>query len=44
MYNPAELKRSGVLLGKLEAATGEAKQAGRMEADEKKSIGVISFY
>ncbi|MBM4763121.1 AAA domain-containing protein [Bacillus sp. B15-48] len=44
LYNPAELKKIGELLTELNAATAEAKQAGRMEADEKKSIGVISFY
>ncbi|WP_077247738.1 DEAD/DEAH box helicase [Bacillus sp. FJAT-27225] len=44
LYNPAELKRIGELLIELNQATAEAKQAGRMEPDEKKSIGVISFY
>ncbi|WML50506.1 AAA domain-containing protein [Neobacillus sp. PS3-34] len=44
LYNPAELKRIGELLMEMDAAAGEAKQAGRMEADEKKSIGVISYY
>ncbi|MFC0470148.1 DEAD/DEAH box helicase [Halalkalibacter kiskunsagensis] len=44
LYNPAELRRIGELLKELDQATAEAKQAGRMNADEKKSIGVISFY
>lgn len=44
LYNPAELNRIGELLMELDAAAAEAKQAGRMAADEKKSIGVISFY
>ncbi|SEM51553.1 Superfamily I DNA and/or RNA helicase [Mesobacillus persicus] len=44
LYNPAELKTMAELLKELDEATAEAKQAGRMEADEKKSIGVISFY
>ncbi|GAM15734.1 DEAD/DEAH box helicase [Mesobacillus selenatarsenatis] len=44
LYNPAELKRIGELLKELNEASAEAKQAGRMEINEKKSIGVISFY
>lgn len=44
LYNPAELKQIGVLLKELDEAAAEAKQAGRMGADERKSIGVISFY
>lgn len=44
LYNPAELKRIGELLTELDAAVALAKQEGRMKADEKKSIGVISFY
>lgn len=44
LYNPAELKRVAELLKELDEATAEAKQSGRMGADEKKSIGVISFY
>lgn len=44
LYNPAELRKIGALLKELDEATALAKQAGRMEADEKKSIGVISFY
>jgi superfamily I DNA and/or RNA helicase len=44
LYNPAELKQIGELLKELDEAVALAKQEGRMEADEKKSIGVISFY
>lgn len=44
LYNPAELRRIGDLLKELDAAAALAKQEGRMEANEKKSIGVISFY
>ncbi len=44
LYNPAELKRIGSLLKELDVAAAQAKQEGRMEANEKKSIGVISFY
>ncbi|WP_053600467.1 DEAD/DEAH box helicase [Bacillus sp. FJAT-18017] len=44
LYNPAELKRIGELLKELNDAAAGAKMAGRMGADEKKSIGVISFY
>jgi hypothetical protein len=44
LYNPAELKQIGELLKELNEAVEVAKQAGRMEANEKKSIGVISFY
>jgi superfamily I DNA and/or RNA helicase len=44
LYNPAELKRIGALLKELNEAVEEAKQAGRMKAGEKKSVGVISFY
>ncbi|MCL6572661.1 MAG: AAA family ATPase [Bacillus sp. (in: Bacteria)] len=44
LYNPAELRRIGSLLKELDEAAAQAKQAGRMEASEKKSIGVISFY
>ncbi|WP_174727265.1 DEAD/DEAH box helicase [Mesobacillus harenae] len=44
LFNPAELKRIGELLKELDDAAAEAKQAGRMEANQKKSIGVISFY
>ncbi|MDT8860158.1 AAA domain-containing protein [Alkalihalobacillus sp. MEB130] len=44
LFNPAELKRIEELLKELDTATAQAKQAGRMKADEKKSIGVISFY
>ncbi|MFL6560517.1 MAG: DEAD/DEAH box helicase, partial [Bacillus sp. (in: firmicutes)] len=44
LYNSAELRKVGALLKELDVAAAQAKQAGRMEADEKKSIGVISFY
>ncbi len=44
LFNSAELKRIEELLKELDQATAEAKQAGRMKQDEKKSIGVISFY
>ncbi|WP_253701863.1 ATP-binding protein [Bacillus sp. FJAT-27445] len=44
LYNPAELKRIGELLLELNQATAEAKRAGRMGLEEKKSVGVISFY
>ncbi|OMP65936.1 DEAD/DEAH box helicase [Domibacillus epiphyticus] len=44
LYNPAELREIGALLKELDEASAQAKEAGRMKADEKKSIGVISFY
>lgn len=44
LYNPAELKRIGELLKELDDASAEAKRSGRMDTNEKKSIGVISFY
>lgn len=44
LFNPAELERIGDLLKELDEAVAEAKKAGRMEEDEKKSVGVISFY
>ncbi|MHC0039424.1 DEAD/DEAH box helicase [Pseudoneobacillus sp. C159] len=44
LYNQAELKRIAELLTELDEAVSAAKQARRMSADEKKSIGVISFY
>jgi superfamily I DNA and/or RNA helicase len=44
LYNPSELKRIGELLKELDEAVALAKQEGRIEAHEKKSIGVISFY
>ena len=44
LYNPAELQEISSLLIELDAAMGEAKQAGRIAADEQKSVGVISFY
>ncbi|RKL65420.1 ATP-dependent helicase [Salipaludibacillus neizhouensis] len=44
LYNSAELRRIEDLLKELDEATAQAKQTGKMNADEKKSIGVISFY
>ncbi|WP_226666322.1 DEAD/DEAH box helicase [Metabacillus litoralis] len=44
LYNPSELIKIGELLKEVDEAVREAKQAGRMDGDEKKSIGVISFY
>jgi len=44
LYNSAELTKIGAMLTELNEAAKEAKQAGRMNPDEKKSIGVISFY
>ncbi|PGY09181.1 hypothetical protein COE25_18970 [Bacillus sp. AFS031507] len=44
LYNQAELRKIGELLKELDEAVALAKQAGRMKANEKKSIGVISFY
>ena len=44
LYNPAELSEIRSLLQELDVAVDQAKQAGRMEKREKKSIGVISFY
>jgi len=44
LYNAAELRRIEDFLKELDEATAQAKQDGRMKADEKKSIGVISFY
>ncbi|MFZ3588874.1 DEAD/DEAH box helicase [Bacillus sp. DJP31] len=44
LYNPAELRRIGTMLEELNEATSQAKQAGRLKAEEKKSVGVISFY
>ncbi|MGO4889455.1 DEAD/DEAH box helicase [Anaerobacillus sp. MEB173] len=44
LYNPSELSRIAELLEELNTATAQAKQEGRINADEKKSIGVISFY
>ncbi|MFC4320062.1 DEAD/DEAH box helicase [Litchfieldia salsa] len=44
LYNPAELKEISRLLLELDESTEQAKLAGRLEANQKKSIGVISFY
>lgn len=44
LYNPAELVKIGELLKEVDEAVSVAKQEGRMNAEEKKSIGVISFY
>lgn len=44
LYNPAELRETSTLLQEMDEAAEQAKQAGRMKMDEKKSIGVISFY
>jgi superfamily I DNA and/or RNA helicase len=44
LYNPAELKEISSLLQEMDEAVEQAKLAGRMKMDEKKSIGVISFY
>lgn len=43
-FNEAELKIIETTLQELERATELAKAAGRMQSDEKKSVGVISFY
>lgn len=43
-YNESELKLIARTLEDLDAATAEAKACGRIEPDEKKSVGVISFY
>ncbi|MFC5465942.1 DEAD/DEAH box helicase [Lederbergia graminis] len=44
LYNQAELDRIAELLVELDEAVTQAKQAGRIDDNEKKSIGVISFY
>ena len=44
LFNPAELKKIGEMVTELNEAAAQAKQAGRMKKEEKKSIGVISFY
>ncbi|MCM3743979.1 AAA domain-containing protein [Sporosarcina luteola] len=44
LYNEAELNRIRELLVDIEEATMLAKREGRMKPDEKKSVGVISFY
>ncbi|NME06464.1 AAA domain-containing protein [Psychrobacillus sp. BL-248-WT-3] len=43
-FNQAELDSIRKILIDLDKATEKAKQEGRMEQHEKKSIGVISFY
>lgn len=43
-YNQAELDAIQELLIDMNEATATAKKEGRMDADERKSIGVISFY
>ncbi|MBT2583478.1 AAA domain-containing protein [Planococcus sp. ISL-109] len=44
LYNAAELTEISRLLVELNDAVGEAKAAGRIDADELKTVGVISFY
>ncbi len=44
LYNAAELERIAVLLKELDEATARAKEEGRIHPDEKKHVGVISFY
>ncbi|MHC8517717.1 DEAD/DEAH box helicase [Sporosarcina sp. ITBMC105] len=44
LYNESELEMIRELLVDIESATDEAKRDGCMQADEKKSVGVISFY
>ncbi|WP_422122473.1 AAA domain-containing protein [Planococcus sp. X10-3] len=44
LYNPAELQEISRLLVELNGAVAEAKEAGRIEPDELKTVGVISFY
>ncbi|WP_432357195.1 AAA domain-containing protein [Sporosarcina sp. UB5] len=44
LFNEAELERIRELLVDIEEATSLAKREGRMQPDEKKSVGVISFY
>lgn len=44
LYNPSELEEISRLLVELNEAVGEAKAAGRIPADELKTVGVISFY
>ncbi|MGK7379194.1 AAA domain-containing protein [Planococcus sp. 1R117A] len=44
LYNPAELGEISALLVEMNGAVAEAKRAGRMAANELKSVGVISFY
>lgn len=44
LYNEAELQMIGELLEDLDEATEQAKREGRLPADSKKSVGIISFY
>lgn len=44
LYNEAELERIRELLVDIEEATALAKREGRIGPDDKKSVGVISFY
>ncbi|MDS8922837.1 AAA domain-containing protein, partial [Streptococcus pneumoniae] len=44
LYNPSELEEISRLLVELNDAAAEAKAAGRIPADELKTVGVISFY
>lgn len=44
LYNPSELAKISRLLVELNDAVAEAKAAGRIPADELKTVGVISFY
>ncbi len=44
LYNPSELQEISRLLIELNDAVADAKAAGRIEADELKTVGVISFY
>ena len=44
LFNPAELSEISRLLVELNGAVAEAKEAGRIAADELKTVGVISFY
>lgn len=44
LFNEAELEKVRELLLDIEEATDLAKREGRMHPDEKKSVGVISFY
>lgn len=43
-FNQGELSKIKNLLTDLESATIKAKQEGRMKQEDKKSVGVISFY
>ena len=43
-FNAAELKQTRELLLDLNQATAAAKQEGRLDANVKKKVGIISFY